>query len=49
MTAGPAWSTPVAATLTDRLAALDRALGLAGERFGDAETAPAEALLEHAR
>ena len=47
--AGPAWPTPQTATLPDRLAALQRALALAGERFSDVETGPARAVVERAR
>ena len=46
---GPAWSEAQAVPLPDRLAALQRALALAGNRFSDADTAPARAILERAR
>ncbi|MDX6228050.1 MAG: hypothetical protein QOI76_1440 [Frankiales bacterium] len=52
MTAGPAWrawTAKATTTLADRLAALDRALGLAGDRFSADATAPARDLLERAR
>jgi GTP-binding protein EngB required for normal cell division len=47
--AGPAWPSPQTASLPDRLSSLDRAVGLAGDRFSAAETAPARALLQRAR
>ena len=47
--AGPAWPTPPVAPLPERLAALERALALAGDRFSAADTAPARAVLERAR
>jgi 50S ribosome-binding GTPase len=46
---GPAWPTPQAAPLPERLAALQRALALAGDRFSAADTGPARAVLERAR
>lgn len=49
MTAGPAWDASATASLPDRLAALDRALGLLGDRLNAAEAAPARAVLERAR
>jgi predicted GTPase len=48
VTAGPAWDEPGIASLPERLAALERALGLLGNRLSAADTAPARALLERA-
>ena len=49
MTAGPAWDVAPAASLPDRIAALERALALLGGRLSPLEAAPAKALVDRAR